>query len=101
MEYFEHYIEEYLNVMDYFEYYVFDYFEYYMYIVEYLEYYIEEYFENYNNMEYFCRLERQLEEQAHHVAGLESDLANAVDDLKKERDTSRDLTREVSEQVSL
>ena len=52
-------------------------------------------------MEYFCRLERQLEEQAHHVAGLESDLANAVDDLKKERDTSRDLTREVSEQVSL
>ena len=93
MEYFEHYIEEYLNVMDYFEYYVFDYFEYYM--------YIEEYFENYNNMEYFCRLERQLEEQAHHAAGLESDLANAVDDLKKERDTSRDLTREVSEQVSL
>lgn len=45
------------------------------------------------------RLERELEEQRAHVGSLENDLSNAVDDLRKERDTSRDFAREVSDQV--
>jgi len=45
------------------------------------------------------RLERELEEQQQHCAALENDLLNAVDDLRREQDGSRDFVREIADQV--
>lgn len=40
-----------------------------------------------------------MSEQRTRSAGLENDLRDAVDDLKREKDTSKEFARDASEQV--
>ncbi|KAF6025956.1 CNTROB [Bugula neritina] len=47
-----------------------------------------------------CRLEAEVEEQKLYAATLATDLSNAVEELKRERETSRDFARDSHEQYT-